>query len=131
MQDIIARLNNGEDFEKTEELFSKGEAVKINFRQQLMDDNSVKEDMLEYPVIREKALELSLGQISDIFESEGVLYIVSLISRSSGGYKDFESQKEYIKAALAAEEYGRNIEDLIKNAKVEIIENVYERVEME
>ncbi len=128
MEQIRNKLLNGAGFRETAQSYKLKSPLKLTCSEQVMDSNTGRFDSRNNPILRHTADETEVGQISPVFEEKNALIIIKCIAKKSGGYYDFNEYKDVIQGNLVDAKYNDLIDRLVKEAKVEIKKEVYQRL---
>ncbi|MGD9320824.1 MAG: SurA N-terminal domain-containing protein [Desulfobacteraceae bacterium] len=112
-EDILARLNNGEDFAELTKKFSQGPGADEGG-----DLGTFKADQLE-PELRKAVAGLEEGGFTELIIKANGIQILKLIKRQEAEARLFEEVKETIYATLYQEEVNRRYEAWIQELRKE------------
>lgn len=114
---IKANINN--DSETFKKVYK--ETYEFKYENKALDENYRSE-------IKEKALELEVGEVSEVIEFNGSYHILKCLNRYNQGYEDLDKVKDQI----FVEEINKIIDELMKkekeNMRIEIREEVLDKI---
>jgi hypothetical protein len=128
MEQIRNRLLKGERFEEITRTCKLKNPLKLNYGEQVMDSNSGRLDSRNNPILRSVADQTKAGQFSEVFEENGALMIIKPIVKTAGGYSDFNEYQDVVKSNLIDQRYDGLIDRLVKEAQIEIKDDVYRQL---
>jgi hypothetical protein len=124
IQEAQERLEKGERFEDAASEYNEDGSL----NEEVFDFESRPADKTHRYVRRLEAMKLAEGETSGIFEDMNAFFIVKCIERDDLGYRPFEEVRHNVRSHYTGEKYTELIDDLVRNAKVEINESVYDEV---
>jgi hypothetical protein len=127
MTDIKDSLDKGMDVKAAVEPYNG----KVKVEEQIFDSKSGHKDSIMTPVLFSEAIRLFPGQLSDVFEENGAVFLVKCMDRKSNGYQSFEDSKDRIQQELVEEEYGKRVQNRVNAVSVVINKKVYESIGVE
>ncbi len=131
IKQVKLKMDQGEKIENISDSSPNGESLKVNFVEQVFNEKTAKYDQQSVLELKTRARRLSVGEVSDIIEENNTFYVIKCLEREADGYKSFEEVKENVKSKFIDEKYNEMVEELVKAAKVEIVESVYDRISVE
>jgi hypothetical protein len=131
IKEVKLKMDEGERIENIPSMTKNVEALKVSYKEQAFNETTAKQDAQTSSELKSQARRLSLGEISDIYEEYNTFYFIKCIEKESDGYKPFEEAKENVKVKFIDKKYEELIDKLVKDAKVEINEDIYERMKMQ
>lgn len=125
IQEAKERLEKGERFEGLASEYNENGSL----NEEVFDFESRPADKTHRYVRRLEAMKLAEGETSGIFEDmNAAFFIVKCIERDDLGYRPFEEVRHNVRSHYTGEKYAELIDDLVRNAKVEINESVYDEI---
>lgn len=128
MKKIKVKIDKGKNIDDVLKYYSENKLIGVNSKEQTFDESTARNDNRLYPELLTAAAALSVGQVSEVIEAEGSISMVKCLDRRAGGYKPFEVVKDNIKSVYMDKKYEELIDKLVIKAKVDIKNNVYERI---
>jgi hypothetical protein len=125
MEEIRARLPQGFTFKDIAQRYP------VRYSEEALDDSTADSDVKYRPVLTHQVRSLSVGGVSQIFESdeEDALCLVKMTRRQIVGYQPFDEVREEVQAQYIEEKYAAVIEQLAREAKIEINQKAYTAIE--
>jgi len=124
IEEAKLRLDKEEPFEVVAKACNKDGAV----LKQIFDDSTARADSRINAELKAQAVNLDIGQISEIFEAKNAFYIIKCEDRKHMGFKSFEEVKDIVKKDYVNRQYEKLIDELVSKANIEINQKVYEKV---
>lgn len=131
IEQVKRRVDEEENIESILEASEKGEALKVNNKEQLFNETTAKQDAQSTSEIKTIAKSTPVGKTSSIMEENYTFYFIKCVEKEPDGYKPFEEAKENVKIKYIDEKYEQLINGLAKAAKVRINSTVYDSIKME
>jgi|GEM_PF-3495237 len=121
MEEIRARLPQGFTFKDIAQRYP------VRYADETLDDSTADSDVKYQPVLTGQVRSLPVGGLSQIFESDegDALCLVTVHGRQIVGYQPFEEVRAQVQAQYIDEKYVTVIEQLTRDAKIEINQKVY------
>ncbi len=126
IEEVKAKLDKGESFEKLAESYNKSGQVE----EFVLDEDSERSDDASNPRLMSEAKKLSVGQLSAIFEEENAFYIIKCVERKDMGYMPFDEMRGIVKSRYVDEKYKEMVDKMIAQAEIEINKDVYSQIRM-
>lgn len=123
-EEVKIKLENNED------LNSLIEEGVIEVTERAFTPESASEDENKNSELRDSVYNLKLNEISDLIEVGNGYYIMKCVSINENGYKDIEEVEGLVKTYYADERYNEVIEEMKKNADININEKGYKSIEV-
>ncbi|SHO43789.1 peptidylprolyl isomerase [Anaerocolumna xylanovorans] len=120
---IKQMLDSGENFEKLAKLNNPDNSLETK----IFDSSTAKTDELT-PKLLECAGKLAVGEISNVFDENNIYSIIKCVEHKNMGVKSFGEVKEAIRQMLIEKAYNEYINKLVKNAKVEVNQEIYSHI---
>lgn len=130
LEAVRLKASQGETVEDMPEVKNGGQSLKVNCKEQVFDETTAKQDAQLYSELKSRARELAPGKISQTYEENGSFYFLKGLEKEADGYKSFEEAKENVKVKYIDEKYEELIDGLVKKAKVDIDQDLYEQIEL-
>lgn len=128
IEEVKKKLDNGEVFENAATQFNPVDSEKSKYGEQIFGETSVRKiSPLDFQ-LKSHAQNLSIGQISDIFEANNAYYIIKCVDKKSLGYFSFDEVKGNVKIKYVDQKYEELIDKFIKEAEVKINKRVYRSI---
>lgn len=99
----------------------KDKYPQVEFRNLKMDDENASSVQKSTPNMFETTRNLSVNQVSEVFEENNSCVVIKCISRTADGFKDFEHYKDGISKEFLEYKYNNYINELLKQTKVEVL----------
>lgn len=101
----------------------------------VFDQNSARYATRMEPELVERAQQLGLNQLSDVFEeqsalapSSGSLVMIKCLTKKSGGFKPFAEFKDSVQMTYVTRKYEELIARLVAKAEVKIVAETYRKI---
>jgi hypothetical protein len=124
IEEAKERLEKGERFEGLASEYNENGSL----NEEVFDFENRSADKTHRYMRRLEAMKLAEGETSGIFEDMSAFFIVKCIEREDLGYRPFEEVRHNVRSHYTGEKYAELIDDLVRNAKVEINESVYDEI---
>lgn len=124
MEEIRDQLSQGSTFQDISQRYP------VRYAQETLDDSTVNLDFKYRPILTDQVRRLTANEVSEIFESDegDALCLITVTERQDGGYQPFDEVRDQVQAQYIEEKYTAFIEQLAREAKVEINQKVYEAI---
>lgn len=105
----------------------------VRYAQETLDDSTANLDFKYRPILTNLVRSLPIGGLSEIFESDegDALCLVRVTERQAGGYQPFDEVRGQVQANYIEEKYAAAIEQLTREVKIEINQQVYAEIQDE
>ncbi len=102
----------------------------VRYAQETLDDSTANVDFKYRPILTEQVRSLPVGGVSQIFENDegDALCLVTVNGRQIAGYRPFDEVRDQVQAQYIEEKYAALVEQLAREAKIEINQKVYEEI---
>lgn len=126
VEELRKRSLEGESFQLLSTYFTDRGADNISFREQILDENTRREDNRPGNYEFTKEVEkLQQGDISNVFVIDNTYYIVKCIRKSDKEMYEFGQVKEAVTEAVKQQKYNEYVNEFISNADIVINEGGY------
>ncbi|GIP30128.1 hypothetical protein J23TS9_52580 [Paenibacillus sp. J23TS9] len=105
--------------------------AKVQLSEQVFDDESLRDDARYMPELLEAAQQLAPGKISGIIPVSAGYAVLQCLKREEGGYVSLEQVEEDIRSRLLEVDYEAWLKAEIRQAKVEIHQDVFDKLEVQ
>lgn len=97
----------------------KAEAFAKNADLSLMKEQTFTyEDSKAFPKTYQYAMDMNIGEISELIYDEASFEIIQCIGKENAGYMDFETVKQYLIRIAEEEKYNNEVLKMLENAKI-------------
>jgi hypothetical protein len=121
MEEIRDQLSQSSTFQDIAQRYP------VRYADETLDDSTADSDVKYRPVLTGQVRSLPVGGLSQIFESDegDALCLVTVNGRQVAGYQPFEEVRDQVQARYIDKKYAAVIEQLAREAKIEINQKVY------
>lgn len=125
MEEIRVRLPQGFTFKDIAQRYP------VQYLEETLDDSTADLDLKYRPILTGQVRSLAVGGVSQIFESDegDALCLVTVHGRQIAGYQPFDEVRGQVQAQYIDEKYAAVIEQLTREAKIEINQKVYAEIQ--
>jgi len=125
MAEIRTQLTGGESFQ------TAAQSATAQYAQDTLDDATAQTDLKFRPTLTAQAGSLAPGAISDPFENDegSAVCVIRVTGRQAGGYRPFDEIRGQVQELYIDEKYNALVEQLVREAKVEIQPEIYNKIQ--
>lgn len=126
--ELKAKINAGESFENIIKTQSVQGNVKIEVGDKEFNSSNRRSEGENASNLLNVAEVLKLGQISAVVEEGDSFYILKCTERKGMGYRTYDEVKGSVKSNYVDEKFEEMIGKLVKDAKIEIVKDVFQKI---
>ncbi|KRE59671.1 peptidylprolyl isomerase [Paenibacillus sp. Soil750] len=128
LQDVIEKLEVGEDFKTVTELYCKNQPSTYSCKEQVFDARSARMDVMTRPAIALAAKSLQKGEISGVIEEHQTLNLLQCMEKQEDALLPLDEVRKGIAQKLGDQAFDRFLQDKVSQAELIVNDEVLKSV---
>ncbi|MGG1554581.1 peptidyl-prolyl cis-trans isomerase [Paenibacillus ferrarius] len=130
MEMIRNQLNEGQGLKSVMDHYEMNPSMKISYEAQVWDKTAERLGYRTSPMMQSIVQRLEAGHVSEVFDENGALHMVTCTESIAGGYLTFDEVKHGLLETYVNFKYDEIIDHLIRHAEVKINEKMYNKIKV-